>query len=132
MKNLSIYAIRIYRPVWLFFLISVLSCHPESTQSKKSPSVPNSIPKWEVYGLPDIKDNIRAEVAKSMGFTFEIAGDCTVTDSLINAVEHTNKITDRILSSRYGKNWQILFEQKVDSMYKIDTMRINMNKPVIK
>jgi len=118
-------------------LLTICSCNVKSekpTEIKKpsklavAKSIPQeiSIPSLLVFGLPNPEDEERYIVAGLYHFRYRIMGGCIIPDSLHNSIEINNKITDSILNARLGKNWNLKFENSVDSLYSIDTISINI------
>ena len=77
-------------------------------------------------GEPDYKDKYRYIVDNWYNFSFEVTpGGCTNQDKY-EIDENQNHKTDNLLKSRIGKNWREKFEKSVDSLYKIDSLSINI------
>lgn len=117
----------------LIIILSVLLFGCNSKQTKDNicaldKDFSKNFPIWKVYGHFDEKDNTRNEVSRKMGFKFKSVGGCVVDDSLTRAVTFNNRITDSILSTKMGRNWQKIFEARVDSLYTVDTTCINIVK----
>ncbi|KFF06664.1 hypothetical protein [Flavobacterium reichenbachii] len=77
-------------------------------------------------GLPDYKDKYRYVIDRWYNFSFRVtAGGCTNQDEY-PIDEAQNHKTDSILKKRIGINWRERFEKSVDSLYKIDSLSINI------
>ena len=83
-------------------------------------------PEYQVYGMHQEKDWQRQTVDRIYKFRFSIVGGCTTDDKIRAAAEKQNKITDRIMIARYGKDWLDKFENSVDSLYTLDSLSIEI------
>lgn len=83
-------------------------------------------PEYHVYGMHQEKDQQRQLIDHKYKFRFTIVAGCLVDNEIIASAEKQNKITDRIMTSRYGKNWLDKFENSVDSLYAIDSLAIEI------
>jgi hypothetical protein len=77
-------------------------------------------------GLPNYKDKYRYIVDRWYNFSFRVtAGGCT-NQNEYEIDESQNHKTDSLLKMRIGKNWREKFEKSVDSLYKIDSLSIEI------
>lgn len=83
-------------------------------------------PRYEVYGLHQERDRQRTFIDHQYGFRYQIVGGCTVDERTRIEAETQNQKTDKIMTSRYGKDWMEKFEHSVDSMYAIDSIAIHI------
>jgi hypothetical protein len=69
--------------------------------------------KWLLIGLPDelIAENT---IAKMYGFQFLPFGGCVVSNQLSDSINKENKIVNTFLSTKYGKNWKVDFDKRVE------------------
>ncbi|KAF2513870.1 hypothetical protein [Flavobacterium foetidum] len=92
----------------------------------------NKYPTYTVFGgPPDPKDQYRYIIARWYNFRFSVNGtSCTNIVDHSADVRHNNR-TDSILQRRIGKNWRDLFENSVDSLYKVDSLAISITEKSI-
>ena len=116
--------------VMIFVIIPLIaSCHKNCKDSMKvnqRDSLLRTYPVWQTYGFPIVNFQETQEIAKTMGFRFEVVGDCSITDSLEKAVKRNNKIVDSVLTKRYGKDWGKILKKSADSLYTVDTIMVGI------
>ena len=89
--------------------------------------IENECPTFTIRGgMPNYKDKYRYIVDRWYNFSFSVTpGGCTNQDEYgIDEVQ--NHKTDSLLKKRIGINWREKFEKSVDSLYKIDSLSINI------
>ena len=99
----------------------------DSAEINQQKRMENQYPTFtERGGEPDYKDKYRHIVDNWYNFSFEVTpGGCTNQDKY-EIDKNQNHKTDSLLKSRIGKNWREKFEKSVDSLYKIDSLSINI------
>jgi hypothetical protein len=99
----------------------------DTAEINRQKRMENEYPTFTIRGgLPNYKDKYRYIVDRWYNFSFRVTpGGCTNQDEYkINEVQ--NHKTDSLLKKRIGKNWRDKFEKSVDSLYKIDSLSINI------
>ena len=77
-------------------------------------------------GLPNYKDKYRYIADRWYNFSFRVTpGGCT-NQNEYQTDEAQNHKTDSILKKRIGKDWRAKFEKTVDSLYKIDSLSVDI------
>ena len=74
------------------------------------------------YGLPDFNTQAaRDSVGKKWGISFYAVAGCIVTNELVDSVRIHNLKISKLVSAKFGNDWQQKFEQEVKEYSKCDT-----------